>query len=296
MGLFRAITNSIGLTAPKFDAPTLPNQARPMEMINEILGVTSREVEEEITLEDGTKKKVRKIVTDLDLSPEQQARMDALNAAYDEYLVDLQSLTDIEAAIDDPAFEPVVTAVRTQQSKARNEAAKEALRVTGEALTQRGLQDSTTAIENVRQISDSIAEQASTDENQLVLLAEQLRNEQIGRTGSTLEFAANQLQQSLSNQQQESQFQRNLQVQQQGLTDAFRQNRFSNQLGIAQQKFAAQQAQSAALSQTMGAIATAATGGMGGFSSFGGGAMGAGGMFGQSQAGSNAAWQRLGIK
>jgi hypothetical protein len=293
MGLFRAITNSIGLTKPKFDAPTLPNQARPMEMINEILGVTSREVEEEITLEDGTKKKVRKIVTDLNLTPEQQARMDALNTAYDEYLVDLQSLTDIEAAIDDPAFEPVVTAVRTQQSKARNEAAKEALRVTGEALTQRGLQDSTTAIENVRQISDSIAEQAATDENQLVLLAEQLRNEQVTRTGAGLEFAANQLQQSLANQQNESQFQRNLQVQQQGLTDAFRQNRFSNQLGVAQQKLALDQAQSSALSQTMGALATGASGGL-----FGGGGsfMGSGGMFGQSKAGSNATWQRLGIK
>lgn len=265
MGLFKTLTNAVGLTKPEFDAPPLPEAASPIEMLNTILGVTSREVEEEITLEDGTKKTVKKIVTDLALSPEQQERLDALTAGYDEYLVDLQSLSEIEAAIDDPAFEPVVSSVRKSQAEARAVAAKEAARVTGEQLAQRGLSDSTAAEANRRQISDSIADQVRQDENQLVLLAEQLRNEQFGRTSAGLQFTANQMQQNIANQQQESQFQRQLQQSGQGIDNAFAQNRFSNQLGIAQQRMANEQAQAAALSQTIGAIAT------GGMSMFGSG-------------------------
>ena len=264
MGLFKTLTNAVGLTKPEFDAPPLPEAASPMEMLNTILGVTSREVEEEITLEDGTKKTVKKIVTDLALSPEQQERLDALTAGYDEYLVDLQSLSEIEAAIDDPAFEPVVSSVRKSQAEARAVAAKEAARVTGEQLAQRGLSDSTAAESNRRQISDSIADQVSQDENQLVLLAEQLRNEQFGRTSAGLQFTAGQMQQNIANQQQESQFQRQLQQSGQGIDNAFAQNRFSNQLGIAQQRMANEQAQAAALSNTIGAAATMFTGGMGG--------------------------------
>lgn len=259
MGLFKSITDSIGLTRPDPRLVEVPPAIRPRDVINEILGVET--VEEEFTRPDGTKGK--RLVTRTNLSPEEEARLEELDKAYDNLFADLNSLVQTEAAITSPVFEPVVTAVRQQQAEARSDAFKERSRLEEEVLARRGIADSTAATELRQQRSSDLSDQAVKDERNLILLAEQLRNDQLQRTGIGLNFAAGQRQQDLSNRVAGGQQTQAAQLNFFGAENDLQNFRTSVNLKNAEALRAADSAQRTAIGETISGLYSSLTGGLG---------------------------------
>jgi len=188
-GLVKAVTGSLGLSSGNAGSqPDIPAVVRPRDIINNILGVSTKEV----TDENGNKS----IVTDWVLSPEEEERMNALESSYDSWLSDLNSLSSITAAIEDPTYEPVVSALRENQRIARDEAYNSRTQLEEDTLARRGLADSQAGNQLRETRGADYQKQVVTDENNLALMAEDLRNQQYQRTANSLGFAANSLYQN----------------------------------------------------------------------------------------------------
>ena len=228
----KSISNALGFSSR--DMPGIPSIKPPKDVLNQILGVETRITKDE----EGNDV----IMNSLNLSPEDQARLDQLESTFDNYLVDLKNLTTITAAIDDPTYEPVLNAVRDQQAMARKAAYNERAMLEEDTLAKRGLADSTagSTVRDAR--GKALQDQVEMDETNLVLMAEQLRDQQIQRTGQTLEFATNKL--NFDTAARVNQGNVNFAQQQQlfGNENAQQQNYYSNLMGQYQAKVAQDQA------------------------------------------------------
>lgn len=264
---FKAVTNTLGITSR--DQPDIPNIKAPVDIINELLGVETRMVKDE----EGNER----LVTSLNLSDEEQARLDQLQGMYDSYVVDLENLTKISAAIDDPTYEPVLNAVREQQADARKAAYNERAMLEEETLARRGLADSTAGGDVREQRGKVLQEQIRKDENALTLMAEDLRNAQIQRTGQSLSFATNKLTNDLNQRVTQGNTNAGQQFSWYTGQNNMLQTQYQNQLG----QYTANVARDAAITgQWTDIAANIATGGMSGAAKGATGGSSTGGMYG----------------
>lgn len=185
-GAIKAVTGSLGLSSGNAGKqPAIPAVQRPRDIINKILGVSTKEVKDE----NGN----ISIVTDLVLSPEEEERLNKLEASYDTYLSNLNQLSELTAAIDNPAYQPVVSALRENQRIARQEAYDQRTALEEDTLARRGLADSRAGAQLREARGKDLQQQIVTDENNLTLMAEDLRQQQYTRTAQSLSFASNEL-------------------------------------------------------------------------------------------------------
>lgn len=182
MGLFRNLTDSFGLTRRETLDLDVAGAFNPIEFVNDILGVSGKR--EEFTRSDGTKG-TRIVATGA--TPEMNEFISSLTESVQSLVGDITELSQIGAAIDNEAFDPVLQAVRENQKEAREQTFKDTSRLQEETLAKRGLEDSTAAIEGRSQLGSQLNKQATQDERDLVLLAEQLRDQQIQRSGVGLQ-------------------------------------------------------------------------------------------------------------
>ena len=243
MGLFRNLTDSMGITRRKTLSLDVDGAFNPVEFVNSIMGVKFER--EEFTRPDGTKgtRMVAKGAT-----PEMQEFATGLTDSIQGIIGDITNLTEIGAAIDNEAFDPVIQAVRDTQTSAREKAFNEASRLQEQNLARSGVSDSTSGIEARNLLTEDLVDKATEDERDLVLLAEDLRDKQINRSGIGL--GANQGERGALSGAAESQ-------RSQGLNFATGQQ--SLKLGATQSMFndrtSANQDQAKAFGQTAGKVA-----------------------------------------
>lgn len=182
-----AITNGLMTESErnKLGVPNAPIIEPPRTYINRLYGTSVREVRTENGIE---------MVADVTYSEADQKRLDELNKIYDEMLADIGSLTEISAAIDIPEFQPVIEAQRENQRVAREDAYKQAASLQEENLARRGIENSTSAAQARQGLDRSLMKQASQDQRNLTLFAEDLRNQQLTRSTGLLNFARNEIQ------------------------------------------------------------------------------------------------------
>lgn len=139
-----------------------------------------------VTRPDGTKEV---IVERLPLSPQEEKFAADLQSFVNQGLTDLQELTKVSAAIDLEAFKPVTDAVRAQQERTLDAAFEQRQRQEEEFLAATGLQDSTAAVQARAVRGQDFQEAFRQIGDDVTLLAENLRQQQLGRTLSGLGFA-----------------------------------------------------------------------------------------------------------
>lgn len=188
-GAISAITGSLGLGGGA-SVPGAPSIIAPKDFLDNIFGTSAREV-------DGPNGK--QIVLDVNYSPEDQAKLDTLNTQYNQYLGQLQSLSSISSAVDIPEFQPVIAATRANQAQARQDAYNQRSKLEEEQLANRGLADSTAGTEVRQTRGDDLQKAAQSDENNVVLLAEQLRTNALQNTTNGLNITGNAIQQDKTN-------------------------------------------------------------------------------------------------
>lgn len=252
MGLFRNLTDSFGLTRRETLDIDVAGAFNPIEFVNDIMGVSGKR--EEFTRADGTKG-VRFVATGA--TPEQNEFITSLTEDIQSLVGDITELSQIGVAINNDAFDPVIQSVRENQKDAREQAFKNTSRMQEEVLARRGLEDSTAAIENRAQLGSEFAKAEITDERNLVLLAEQLRDQQIQRSGIGLQTSQGE-RGALSN-VAESQRAGSL-----NLATGQQQLSIGAQTAMQQDRIAADQQQAGAFIDTAFKVATGGFGGGGG--------------------------------
>ncbi|MFN7834842.1 MAG: hypothetical protein ACK5NY_03490 [Burkholderiaceae bacterium] len=189
-----------------------------MDVIDEINGVR----ETVVTRPDGTKELRR---TAMPLSPEQQALKEQFDRIVNTQLTSIETLSRPELAASIPEFQPALKAFREQVTAGLDRSQAQTARISEEQLARRGLSQSTAATELRNVQANEFAGQRQQAAQQETLLAEDLRNQAIGRSQNLL---------SIATQRQDQQALRYLQAQQSAA---------SSQLGLLQAQQAANQLQ-----------------------------------------------------
>lgn len=198
--------------------PAAPPPAQPMDVIDEINGIR----ETVVTRPDGTKELRR---TAMPLSAEQQALKEQFDRIVNTQLTAIETLSRPELATSIAEFQPALKAFRDQVTRGLDRSQAQTTRVSEEALARRGLAQSTAATELRNVQANEFAAQRQQAAEQETLLAEDLRNQAIGRSQNLL---------ALATQRQDQQALRYLNAQQAAA---------SSQLGLLQAQQAANQLQ-----------------------------------------------------
>jgi len=178
MGLFRNLTDGVGLTRRETLDIDVAGAFNPIEFVNDIMGVSGNR--EEFTRPDGTKG-VRFVAKGA--TKEQQDFIKLLTDEVQSYIGDVTELTRIGAAINNEAFDPVINSLRANNKDVNERAFRNRSRLEEETLARRGIEDSTSATEVRQQRGADMVQTEVDQERELVLIAEQLRDQQIARSG-----------------------------------------------------------------------------------------------------------------
>lgn len=252
------------MKSPKAPAP--PPVQDPIDVIDNI----NKTVTKTVVGADGKKQTV---IERLPLTPEEQAWEDKLKQITETNLSRIEQLSQVAMAADIPEFADTVNRLRSEQTRIRDTSFSEAARQQERALARSGLQDSTAAVKARRLAEQAQTEAVATDEANLNLLAEDLRNAAIDRSKELLGTSAALTADQVSRLNQAAQFGAGL-----------RQTDFVNRNNVALNQYNAQLAAYQARrpsfgSQLLGAGATLGaaylTGGGSLFGGFGGAAGGA---------------------
>ena len=171
----------MGKKSSKVPAP--PPVAEPLDIVDKISGFEQVKV----VGADGKAKFIRRA---LPLSPEQEALKRQYEDIVQEQLNIINDLSSPELASQIPEFQPALQAFRQQQELNLEKAIKVRTKSEEEALARRGIENSTSAVEQrLARGRDVQASQQAIDQ-QNILFGEQLRNQAIGRSQNLLNIAS----------------------------------------------------------------------------------------------------------
>lgn len=163
----------------KNKAPAAP-KVEPAPDIYDNIGKT---ITRTITGPDGKK---QTIIERMPLTPEEKSAEDNLKRLTEENLQRFERLSGIAMAVDIPEFADTVGRLRTEQTRIREQTFREGNRLQEQGLARSGLQDSSSAAAARNTERQALVDTARTDENNLNLLAEDLRTAALGRTKELL--------------------------------------------------------------------------------------------------------------
>ena len=238
------------------DVPEITEPER-QEMLD-FVDYTSGVEQKTITRADGTRQIVRQ---ELPKTAEEQALQDEIDATIESSFGRIKEMSQYASAMDIPEFQNVIQAYENVLTGNIDDSFRIAGDASEEALARRGLSDSSSAVQQRRELQQGRVDAERNARDQLVIQAENLRNTEIGRQQNLLGLATGQNQQAFNNQLQTSQFGAGLQSGQLN-ADLSHMSLLQSQ----RQQNAANQMQASAMgAQTFGDLLGAAAGGYGSF-------------------------------
>lgn len=240
----------------KPDVPeiTPPERQELLDFVDYTTGIEQKT----ITRPDGTRQLVR---TELPKTAEEQALQDQIDQAVTNSFTRIQEMSQYKSARDVPEFQDHIKAYENVLTGNIDESFRLAGEASEEALARRGLTDSSSAVQERRDLNQARVDTEINARDQVTLQAENLRNQEIGRQQNLLGLATGQNQQSFNNQLQSSNFGAGLQS---GQLQADLSH--TSLLQSQRQQNAANQVQASAVgAQTFGSLLGAAAGGYGSY-------------------------------
>ena len=177
--------------------PPVPDTPEMAELMGGLTGVTFKQV----VSPDGS----TRLVTSQNLTPAEEEQLKQIQTIITNSLTTLSQLSQTEMAINDPAFRDAVEAVKRQGRASVSESFDTASSRVEENLAKRGLTSSTTARQSRTGLASDEATALQAVDDEAILLAEQLRTDQMNKALSALQVGSSLEQQQFANQMAELQ-------------------------------------------------------------------------------------------